>query len=119
MNDNVNRYGVSGGPAGAQGVFIGWPAHYVEAEGTVSDHIGDPFAVVSRPYSSEVEVIYEDLRFAPITAAYARTFAAALLSAADAAEQTLWLCRTCQKPCSADDPFCSPECRAVGVGVND
>jgi hypothetical protein len=50
-------------------------------------YLGDPFAVITRPYSPEVEVVYEDMHFAPITAAYARTFAAALLAAADRAEQ--------------------------------
>jgi len=24
---------------------------------------------------------------------------------------SMWLCRTCQTPCSAADPFCSDDCR--------
>lgn len=52
----------------------------------IPTHLGDPFAVVCHPYYSEVEVVYEDLRFASISAVYARTFAAALLAAADRVE---------------------------------
>jgi endogenous inhibitor of DNA gyrase (YacG/DUF329 family) len=33
-------------------------------------------------------------------------------------DTVMWLCRTCQAPCSADDPFCCSACRDVGRGVN-
>jgi hypothetical protein len=49
--------------------------------------VGDPFAVACNPFSSEIEILYEDMHFAPITSAYARTFAAALISAADKADR--------------------------------
>jgi hypothetical protein len=27
--------------------------------------------------------------------------------------KSMWLCRTCQTPCSADDPFCGDACRSL------
>ncbi len=50
--------------------------------------IGDPFAVVVSPFGlRELVVYYEGTPFPLITPTYARTFAAALLAAANTAEK--------------------------------
>jgi hypothetical protein len=47
----------------------------------------DEFSVIRQPYNPELVVAYDGVPIAPVSTAYARTFAAALLAAADAAER--------------------------------